>query len=326
MNKEINTLIDRHIKTVFPGCVVGIDGLSKDDTIIARGMRNDVIPIYPNDVFDIASLTKSILHYGVLQYAPEILDEKIATWLPEMTGKYRDAITVRHLITFGVEYGTPPLSRCASQEEIMNHVFHGDLVCPPGSSYRYTNVSSILLGKVLEKHFDTSIEIFLEKICSVLDMHNTSFTAPHKNWVIPEKGCAVRVQDEATSHLGPNGSAGLVSTCKDMLTFGKAVLSLPYELRYAMTQHVYPKPYDAFGLGFGLWRNDESKIVDGAGNIIPILRKNGFSGSHITIAPFHDTVVVSLANICYPHRPHKSTRDIYASFAYDVLRVALSQY
>ena len=325
MNRKINQLIDSHLGTIFPGCIIGIGGKNKKPHIIARGIRNNVIPVLPSDRFDIASLTKAILHYGVLKYAPEILDQPICDWIT-MTGKHRERITVRHLISFGVEYGTPPLSQCASKDEALRYILGGDLKYPPGHSWRYTNISSILLGKVIARHFDISLENFFDAyIFKPLDMKHTSYQVPESNFIYPEGECH-GIQDEVTKLIGPNGSAGLVSTCADLILFGNALLDLPYEMKYAMVQPVYPEPYNTFGLGFGLWKNNEAKIIDGRGNIIPILRKNGFSGAHITIAPFHNTVMVSLGNICYPQRPKRRIREVYTAFTYRALQIALTDY
>ncbi|MEI6417854.1 MAG: serine hydrolase [Sphingomonadales bacterium] len=87
-----------------PGLIIGCAN-SRSQYLYCFGTQDGVTPIDAADAFDIASVTKAFTNVLALKLIPvEDLDQKVISVLP-MKGKYRDMITVRHLLTFGLEFG-----------------------------------------------------------------------------------------------------------------------------------------------------------------------------------------------------------------------------
>ncbi len=333
-NVIADTVIEEHIVSgvgdIFAGCIVGC--ASKDKTFVAAsGTTDGITPMTTEALFDIASITKAILNVTALhELSASELREKIITQVA-MSGRYRDQITVEHLLTFAVEYGDSiRLSQAVDKEDLLQKLLHGDLPRIPGPLYRYTNVSSMLLGFYLEAKFGQTLDAFLkQRLFSILGMESTTFTPSliGNNLVRIEstlpKGT---IQDESARIYGkPSGSSGLFSTAADLLRFGQSFLIKDSYLPKSLIQKMSMSQFGAdaaltFGYGMGLRHQNECDLLNDDGTPMTVLKKNGFSGAHFCILPENDFVFVSLANICFPHRASSEKRDSYSRFHRKLLR------
>ena len=315
---------------LFPGCIAGC-GTSDRRYVITHGTQDLVDPISTSDLFDIASVTKAMLAALVLKKIPLTeLDQKVSHFIP-MEGKYRDLITVKDLLIFGVEYGTKSrLSTVTDRQMLIETVTKGDLPSPPGS-YRYTNISSMLLTFFMEARFGRSLETMLqEELFDPLGMQNTMF-APldhgiDRRSIVPTEPKVGRgiVQDESARLYGPNGAAGLFSCIDDLITFGQSFLGpktfLNKKVIKKMSVSQFKNSALTFGLGMGLWHQNECDLRCENGMPLTVLKKNGFSGLHFCVLPKNNFCFASFTNVCFStERPALEKRDKVSNFNKNLL-------
>lgn len=329
---KISDFIEPYIGQLFPGCIVGCANSHQKYTF-ATGTQDGLVPMEESNVFDIASVTKAFLNVLTLKIIPSSeLGQKVGDVI-EMKGKYRDKITVEHLITFGAEFGDAvKLSQIKNRGELIHVIRNGDLVVPPGSTYRYTNVSSMLLSFFLQKKFGVPFDdLLFEKLLNPLGLSETRFS-PKTHFpgasIVPTEKSIPRgiVQDESARLFNdPVGSAGLFSSINDLLSFGQSFLGdntyLPKEIIKKMHISQFENAAVSFGFGMGLRHQNECDLCDEDGSPIIVLKKNGFSGVHFCILPENDFCFVVFGNLCYHKRPNGEGRDQFSLFHKKLLRL-----
>lgn len=329
-------IINPYLGTLFPGVLIACGSLKKNDHGIyakAFGTHDGIQKNETSHLFDIASVTKAFLNVLTLKLIPfKELDQKISTVI-SMKGKYRDQITVKHLLTFGLEFGdVPPLSSIKDKEVLLHCIYNTDLHHPPGLSYRYTNTTSMLLTLFLEKKFGKNLQtLFKEYIFDPCGLKNITFFPQEirtLNEIIPTEKELARgiVQDESARLFGePNGSSGLFSTIDDLVAFGqKCFLSKKFlgeELVTKMAVSQYESHMAVtFGLGMGLRHHNECNLFE---NDVPIvvLKKNGFSGTHFCVFPENNFCFAIFANISFEKRATAEERDKFTNMHRKVLEL-----
>ncbi len=331
-HNKISDFIRPYIGQLFPGCIVGCANSHQKYTF-AMGTQDGLVPMEESSLFDIASVTKAFLNVLTLKVIPgDELGQKIGDII-EMRGKDRDKLTVKHLITFGAEFGDAiKLSQIKDRGELIHLVHNSDLVVPPGSTYRYTNVTSMLLSFFLQKKFSVTFEeLLLRELLNPLRLTETHFS-PKINLpgisVVPTEKSIPRgvIQDESARLLNdPVGSAGLFSSVSDLLSFGQSFLGdntyLPKEVIKKMHISQFENAAVSFGLGMGLRHQNECDLCNEDGSPIIVLKKNGFSGVHFCVLPENDFCFVVFGNLCYHARPNGEGRDQFSLFHKKLLRL-----
>lgn len=183
---EINDCIGISAAVSIPGeeIWVGTSGVSHDD-----------IPITPDMLFSIASVTKTFTAACILQLVEEgtlSLSDSLHQWLPTFPN-VDSTITIRQLLnhTAGVfDYYHHPafwdslaidLSRRWSPEETLTLVL--EPYFPPGTDFRYSNTDYILLGMIIREA--TGHEVSAEFRTRFLDPLRLSHTFFDVEEVIP---------------------------------------------------------------------------------------------------------------------------------------------
>ncbi len=141
------------------------------------------IPMRPDTVFDVASLTKILAVWstiGTLWEAGTLpLDEPLGNFWPETTGHPLSHATARNLLTHtaGVPlraqlrnlYGTDPAT-------IRAGVLHETLHRPPGEAVEYTDRAALILGYLAEHLSGQPLDqLATTRVWSPLGMDSTSF-------------------------------------------------------------------------------------------------------------------------------------------------------
>jgi CubicO group peptidase (beta-lactamase class C family) len=171
---------------LFNGSVLVAEG----DSIILHkqyGMADveNEIPITPDTRFKIGSTTKQFTTFMIFQLVEEGLlsfDDKITKHLPDYRADTGDRVTMDHLLrhmsgipsytswSFWEEQGYMEHER----DEFIREFLSGDLVFEPGSTYRYSNTNSYLLGVIIERVTGESYDANLRRrILEPLGMRNT---------------------------------------------------------------------------------------------------------------------------------------------------------
>lgn len=193
------------------------------------------VPVKPNTVFEIGSVTKQFTAAAILLLAQEgkiEIDAKIGRYLKGIPDTWRE-ITVRHLLTHtsGLKSYTGldgfELRRHLTQAQFIAAIGAQPLDFPPGQAWKYSNTGFNLLGFIVENVSGKSYWEFLsERIFRPLGM--TSSTNRLPALIIPNRASGY----EQTNHVFMNRdydltdvfSAGaLVSTVQDLAKWNAAL-------------------------------------------------------------------------------------------------------
>jgi len=187
MKQELGPVIDRleegaqnHLVTTStPGISIGVTDRKRTLHLSARGLADikAKIPVTPETMFQIGSISKSFACVCALQLAQEnkvSLDEPVKNYLPwlKIPSKYQP-FTLHHLMTHtaGIVTGSEstlsaPPGAFALQES--------ETGAPPGEFFHYSNVGYKIVGMVLERVLDRPIgEILKERVLDRLEMRST---------------------------------------------------------------------------------------------------------------------------------------------------------
>lgn len=201
----------------------------------------------PGTLFDLASLTKVVATtpMAMLLYERGLLDldAPVAGIVPEfVTGAAKDSrrneVTVRMLLAHcsGLPAYEKLFARAHTREELLHAAFAVPLTTEPGSRAEYSDIGFIILGVVLERVADQTLDYFCRReIFAPLGMANTVFSPPlNIRPAIPptaddktfrQRIIQGEVQDENAFVLGGVAAhAGLFSTAEDVAKFAHAML------------------------------------------------------------------------------------------------------
>jgi CubicO group peptidase (beta-lactamase class C family) len=318
---------------VFPGCVVGVVFSDGEKVVLPYGrftydQNAEVVKV--DSIFDVASVTKSIptnclalqlIDEGVLH-----LDDLVVSYVPEFSGMWSDEVTIRHLLTWGVDYYPKKLSTFKGDfERTLEVVLKSELNSKPGSTYVYYNHTQVLLTLVLKRVSGKSLDVLAdERFFSLLGMNDSTFH-PKKlgvERVVPTEFDAWRgrlvqaeVHDESAFTLQEkmiSGHAGLFSTAPDLLVFlemllGGGVYRGRRFFREEIIREMYTNQFRGEGsssVGLG-WEIEEAVFM-GPFAKRSAIAKTGFTGC-LVLCDFEDGVgVVLLSNRVYPKRPENN--------------------
>ncbi len=220
-----------------PGCALGVaqDG----DLVYSRGYGyanlDYDIPITPQTVFDIGSVTKQFNAASLSMLALEkklSLDDNVRKWLPELP-EYEWPITLRHMLhhTSGLRdyLNLFPLAGRGdyfpiSHAQILAMMSRQRaLIFPPGDRYQYSNTAYMLLAQVLERANGKSLgEMAQERIFDPLEMEG-SFMYENLEAIIPRRATGYARDDEGRLRIVHNynfdvaGDGQLYTTMEDLL-------------------------------------------------------------------------------------------------------------
>ncbi|BBK33704.1 CubicO group peptidase (beta-lactamase class C family) [Stella humosa] len=311
---RIDRLVQPWTRPGQPGCVIGV--VRAGEVLLRRGYGQASIEhgvaIEPGTVFRIASVTKQFTTGAILALALEGrlgIDDTVQShlpWLPD----YGTPVTLRHLMhnVSGLRdyleltrWGGMGLDRPASEEELAAAIARaGGLNFAPGSRFLYSNTNFLLLGQIVEKIEDRSLEeVFERRFFAPLGMNATRLVRDPMT-VVPRLATPYLRQPDgsvirAVQAYPTVGEGGMVSSLDDLLRWARhydrplagmapLVQAMQTELPLA-GGHWHPY---ARGLEVGTWRG--ARTV-GHGGLWP-----GYRTEFLRI-PERDLAVVVIANV-----------------------------
>jgi CubicO group peptidase (beta-lactamase class C family) len=248
------------------------------------------VPVKPETVFEIGSLTKQFTAAGILLLAQEgklSVDDKLSRHLTNTPESWRE-ITLRHLLshTSGLRSYTGldgfELRRHLTQAQFIAAIGALPLEFQPGGSWKYCNTGFNLLGYVIENVSGRSYwEFMSERIFRPLGMNDTTNRLP--SLVIHNRAAGY----EQTNRVWINrdydltdvfSAGGLVSTLGDLARWNAALERddlLSAQSKQQMWTPVKLNSAKATKYGFG-WFID---TLEGRRNIGHSGSTSGFSAS-----------------------------------------------
>lgn len=171
----------------FPGAVAIV---ANDEEVIARwhggyaAEEPRPVPMQPNMIFDVASLTKVVATLPAVLHLVETgrlsLDERIATYIDSWRGPLKEKVTVRQLLTHtgGLAAWYPTY---AAQDEdettsALDTIVRLGLAYEPGTKVEYSCLGYIILGHIVQAITDQPLDRFVgETVFHPLKMKDTAY-------------------------------------------------------------------------------------------------------------------------------------------------------
>ncbi|MGE5589882.1 MAG: serine hydrolase [Bacillota bacterium] len=279
----------------------------------------------PDTIFDMASVSKLFTSTAAMQLVERgliNLDDPVANYIPAFAANGKEAVTIRQLLTHtsGFPAWLPLYSSYPTPEARVQAVYDAALVNPPGSTYLYSDLNMITMGRVVESVSGLPLDQFVARnITEPLGMKDTGYNPPASELqriaateYQPWTGRGIvwgTVHDEnAYSLNGVAGHAGVFSTAYDLAIlaqtflnggrYGQARILQPETVREMLTNMIPQFPGDDHGLGWELnqmWYEESLASGVTAGH-------TGYTGTSIVVNPLNNTTVILLTNRVHPSR------------------------
>ncbi|MGE5609158.1 MAG: serine hydrolase domain-containing protein, partial [Bacillota bacterium] len=267
------------------------------------------IPVTPQSVFQIQSITKTFTATAILMLMEEgklSLDEPVSKYLDGTPESWKP-ITIRHLLTHTsgikdfINEPTVSLRLEVTEESVFNTTTPRPLNFPPGERYAYSNTNYHLLVMIIRKLTGQWYGDFLkDRIFTPLGMSNTRIMS--HSAIIPNRvsgyhwrDSAFRNGDFVAESVLAYGGGGIVSTATDMAKWASAFESEKLLKKATIEQAWTPAKLNsgkasAYGLGWATEPVDGHRGVGHGGG-----HMTGFT-SYLSIYPDDRLAVVVLTN------------------------------
>ena len=335
----------------FPGAVVAVGRHGRLALLAPVGHYgvDDPRPVEAGTMYDIASLTKVVgLTTACMLLVDEgklALDEPVDHYVPEFRGAMEDRVTVRHLLTHsaGLVADLPLYDSTRSRAAALAAVDTSTLLAPPGTSYRYSDLSAIVLMQAVERITGEPFDRFLDdRVFRPLGMPATRFLPPAewRDRIAPTEHDTVfrhrwlrgEVHDESAARLGGvSGNAGLFSNALDlsrvaaMLLNGGAWDSLQLiraetVAEFVARQNIPPGSTRALG-----WDTPSDSGYSSAGALLSrrSFGHTGHTGTSMWMDPDRDLFIILLTNRVHPTQANTAILRVRARVA-DLVAEALT--
>lgn len=270
------------------------------------------VPLRPDHVFRIGSVTKQFTAAAILRLAEEgklALEDDLTKFIPDYPTQGK-RITVEQLLnhTSGIksytnmeEWDAQTRRKDFTPAELVDYFKNQPMEFEPGEDWNYNNSGYILLGVIIEKVTGKTYAGYIEE----------QFFKPlgMKNSYYGDVQPLIKNRADGYSQDGPNGgyvhaeylsmtqpyaAGSLLSTVEDLYLWTKAVHSgkvlKPESMKRAFTPHVLPNGYDTrYGYGWQIGNLLGTTTVEHGGGI------NGFL-STLLYVPGEDVCVAMLSN------------------------------
>jgi CubicO group peptidase (beta-lactamase class C family) len=254
--------LDAYLTKLYPADAPGAAVIAaRDDRTVFRkayGMADLElgVPLQPDMVFRIGSMTKQFTAVAILMLAEEgtlEVSDPITRFLPDYPTRGK-TITIEHLLTHtsGIKsYTDMPDFRANIRKdytvgELIDLFKDQPMDFEPGERYQYDNSGYFLLGAIIEKASGMGYEAFLQKrIFEVVGMPRTSVESTSRITPRRARGYAKTgdtwVNADWMSMTQPYAAGAIVSTVDDLARWDAALytgrLVRPETLARAFTPH-----------------------------------------------------------------------------------------
>jgi uncharacterized protein YbbC (DUF1343 family)/CubicO group peptidase (beta-lactamase class C family) len=294
-----------------------------------RQVEPVVEPAERSTLYDLASLTKVVATTTAVMLLYEDglidLDGPASDYVPIPSFR---AFTIRQLLTHTAGWVAvrPYYAEASSLNQMLQLYANLGLAYQPGTARIYSDVSFLILGKVVELAAQDSLDGFCRRrIFAPLGMDDTCFNPPPawSDRCAATENCTWRremvkgkVHDEnAYAVGGVAGHAGLFSTAEDLARFCRALLSgklLEEKTMDQMLKAGQAPSYPWQGLG---WQLDP--FVSAPDGFLPArtaFGHSGWTGTSLWADRRTGLFAVLLSNTCHPSRNTRDNRELRSRF------------
>ncbi|MGE0041964.1 MAG: serine hydrolase domain-containing protein [Vicinamibacterales bacterium] len=229
--------------TGAPGLSVAIGGEGVVQWAEGFGLADveQQVPVTPDTVFRIASISKPITATAVMQLVERgrvSLDDPIRKWVPAFPAKGEQTITIRHLLTHtsGIRHYKDgefnQVSAFGSVDEAIAIFKDDPLLFAPGTRYSYSTYGYNLLAGVVERASGLTFEAYVrDRVWAPAGMTRTALEHP-QDIVMRRARQYVRGPAPAGVRNAPYtdlsikwAGGGVISTASDLVRFELALES-----------------------------------------------------------------------------------------------------
>lgn len=313
-DKKIKTALDELIPKRFPaiapGCVVLVAKAGKVIYKKAFGTANleSNIPMEPNMIFRIGSITKQFTAISILQLVEQgkiHLQDSIQKYIVDYPYKgYK--ITIENLLTqtSGIKdymaISNPADERTNyTPKQGVDYFKNEPLEFKPGSQFKYSNSNYYLLGSILEVVTgETYADYLQENVLDKAGLNNTYYIDTSKNITNIPQGYSrfdgklekATLQNVTTIYA----AGGIMSSVEDLFKWHQALYSNKLINHELLSKAFAPygfadSTYSEYGYGWFIKNLDDSKTIEHAGST------DGFQSDEIYF-PNENVFIVTLFN------------------------------
>lgn len=306
--------------SIFPGAVLAVGRRGALVRLRGYGTLPGGEVVAEEALYDLASLTKVVGTTAAVMALVDDgdlrLDAPARRFLPGFRGKWKEDVTIRHLLTHtaGLPAGEWLYGSARSPAAAMERAMEVPLLRRPGERMEYSDFGFILLARIVEEVAEEPIDHFLaRRIFGPLGMSSTFYLPPR---ILAPRTAATAESSERPYPLrgvvhdgnafrlgGVAGHAGLFSTGGDMAIFAQTLLN---EGAYGDRRVWSPELVRRFvvdqpqigsrGLG---WDKPADRSSAGSYFSRQSYGHTGFTGTSLWIDPEEDLFVVLLSNRTY---------------------------
>lgn len=290
-------------------------------------------------LFDLASVTKVVATtaMAMLLYERGLLDldAPVGAVVPEFTSgtkkdPRRDEVTFRMLLTHssGLPAYEKLFLKATTRDQLLDAAFTTPPTADPASRAEYSDIGFILLGIVLERLADESLDRFCHReIFAPLGMMHTTFNPPREiraqipptqdDRTFRHRVIQGEVQDENASILGGvAGHAGVFSTAADLAQFAHALLNGGGPILRQGTVSLFTRRESApNGTSRALgWDTPSTPSQSGKYFSGQSYGHLGYTGTSLWIDPERQLSITLLANRTWPDCSNQAIRQVRPKF------------
>jgi CubicO group peptidase (beta-lactamase class C family) len=301
-------------------------------------------------IFDLSSVSKGVAttSMAMILYERGLLDLEapVIALAPEFGGNSRSRVDPRrkevtiHMLlahSSGLPAYEKLFQQASHKEDLLSLAFATDLTADPRSRAEYSDIGFIILGAVLERIADESLDRFCQReIFGTLGMTHTTFNPPSawRSSIPPtSRGDNSRdriiqgeVQDEnAFAMGGAAGHAGVFSSATDMAIFANSMLNKDRPVFRPETLKLFTKRESSpTGTSRALgWDTPSSASQSGKYFSAASFGHLGYTGTSLWIDPERELSIALLTNRTWPDSGSQGIKQIRPMF-YDAVVEALT--
>jgi len=327
----------------FPGCSLAVT--FRGELVAHKAVGHFTYdPASPEvttaSIFDLASLTKVVATtaMAMILYERGLLDLEapVTAIVPEFASGLGDndarrrEVTLRMLLAHSS--GLPAYERlflrAKTSEDLLQAAFTTLLAAAPGARAEYSDIGFIILGVVLERLADESLDVFCQReIFGPLGMTHTTFNPAHalKDSIPPTADDRTfrhriiqgEVQDENASVLGGIAPhAGLFSTAEDLAIFAHATLNGGHPILRSSTIELFSQRESApEGTSRALgWDTPSAPSQSGKYFSARSFGHLGYTGTSLWIDPERQLSISLLTNRTWPDCQNQAIKQVRPAF------------